>query len=69
MMLRQLDVHMQNNAVGPHIQKLSWNGSFQVNVRGKNYTHFIWKHTCKSSWPWVMQWFLRYNTKNTAIYE
>ena len=26
---------MQNNAVGPHIQKLSWNGSFQVNVRGK----------------------------------
>ena len=34
-MLGKRDVHMQNNAVGPHIQKLSWNGSFQVNVTAK----------------------------------
>ena len=43
MMLRQLDVHMQNNAVGPHIQKLSWNGSFQVNVRAKT-IHILYEN-------------------------
>lgn len=53
-MLTQLDVHMQNNAVGPHIQKLSWNGSFQVNVTAK--TIQILYENIHKSFMWTLDY-------------
>ena len=54
MVLRQLDIHMQNNEIWlilHHIQK----------------DLIVWVKTIKKAlWSWVWQWILRYGIKNTS---
>jgi hypothetical protein len=52
---------MQKNEVGPlhHVQKLTQKGQ-DLSIGA-----FRRKHRYKSSWIWIRQQFLRYNTKKT----
>ena len=54
MVLRQLDIHMQNNEIWlilHHIQK----------------DLIVWVKTIKKAlWSWIWQWILRYGIKNTS---
>ena len=37
-----------------------------LNTRAKTVKLLEEKHSCKSLLPWIRQWFLSYNTKNTS---
>lgn len=69
MVLGEEDFHMQKNEVRSYltqIQKLTQKMDQRPICKNENHIQLLEENRYKSSWLWIRQWFLGYDTKSTS---